>query len=225
DQEDERMQHPQAEVPAVDVSPLPDILESVPGARVQLLNPFRHVRGRNLEMLVENTDVSFGISNLDGNGALERIIAGSHWSFGNTVIPAERLLIGSHVPYRPVENVLFKLMESKLSEEDAAAIISGNANRMLRTPSHSDYSFAVSPSALGLPSRDELVDMRIWDGHYHGFLTGGDPVEQHRQIMSYIDRMGIERVVSVDVAGPCGMQGKATTYIDRIGGIWKRGTQ
>ncbi|SHF07172.1 hypothetical protein SAMN05443144_105111 [Fodinibius roseus] len=133
DQEDERMQHPRVEIPAVDVSPLPAVLESVPDVTVQLLNPFRHVRGDNLESVIKETDVLFDISNLDGNGGLERIMAGNHWYLGSTPIPSARLLMGSHVPFRPVENVLFKLMESALDEEDAAAIMSGNAARMLRT--------------------------------------------------------------------------------------------
>lgn len=133
DQEDERMQHPQVEIPAVDVSPLPAVLESVPDVTVQLLNPFRHVRGDNLESVIKETEVLFGISNLDGNGGLERIMAGNHWYLGNTPIPSDRLLIGSHVPFRPVENVLFKLMESALDEEDATAIMSENAARMLKT--------------------------------------------------------------------------------------------
>lgn len=60
--------------------------------------------------------------------------------------------------------------------------------------SHSDYSFTVDPAALGLPSRDELVDMRIWDSHYHG--TGS-----HEEIVKYIKRMGIERVISLDIGG------------------------
>uniref|UniRef100_UPI003569EA60 amidohydrolase family protein n=1 Tax=Fodinibius sp. TaxID=1872440 RepID=UPI003569EA60 len=133
DQEDERMQHPQVEIPAVDVSPLPAVLESVPDVTVQLLNPFRHVRGDNLESAIKETDVLFGISNLDGNGGLERIMAGNHWYLGSTPIPSDRLLIGSHVPFRPVENVLFKLMESPLDEQEAAAIMSKNAARMLKT--------------------------------------------------------------------------------------------
>lgn len=56
----------------------------------------------------------------------------------------------------------------------------------------SDYSFVVDPSALGLPSRDELVEMRIWDSHYHG--TGS-----HEEVVKYINRMGIERVISLDI--------------------------
>lgn len=131
DMEDERMQHPMVDIPAVDVSPLPSVLEKAPNANVQLLNPFRHVRGDELELMVEKTEVKFGISNLDGIGALERIIDGNHVYLGSTVT-SDRLLIGSNVPFRPLENVLFKLIESELTKEDAVAIMSGNAGRMLQ---------------------------------------------------------------------------------------------
>ena len=60
--------------------------------------------------------------------------------------------------------------------------------------SRSDYNFVVDPTTLGLPSRDELVDMRIWDTHYHG--TG-----KHEEMVKYINRMGIERVISLDIGG------------------------
>lgn len=129
--EDERMQHPLVEVPNVDVSPLPDILARVPGARVQLLHPFRHVRGDRLRSMVEETDVTFEISNLDGVAALERVMKGIHWYIPDLTIPPERLLFGSHMPYFPLENSLFKFMESPLSEEQLRLIISENAERLL----------------------------------------------------------------------------------------------
>lgn len=131
DQEDERMQHPQVPIPAVDVTPLPEALEQVPEAQVQLLNAFRHVRGERLRLMVEETNVAFDTSNLDGTGALERIMAGEHWYLREVEMPAERLLLGSHVPFRPLENVLFQLMESELTGEEAEAIMAGNAERVL----------------------------------------------------------------------------------------------
>lgn len=57
---------------------------------------------------------------------------------------------------------------------------------------HADY--AIDPTFFGLPTRDELVDLRIWDLHYHG--TG-----EHERAMAYADRMGIERVFSLDIGG------------------------
>ncbi len=129
--EDERMQHPLVEVPDVDVSPMPGILARVPDARVQLLHPFRHVRGDRLRSMIEETDVTFEISNLDGVAALERVMKGNHWYMPDLTIPPERLLFGSHMPYFPLENSLFKFMESPLSEKQLRLIRSENAERLL----------------------------------------------------------------------------------------------
>ena len=61
--------------------------------------------------------------------------------------------------------------------------------------------FAIDPKLYGIPDRAQLVDLRIWDTHYHGFLTGTDPIKQHEKMMFYVERMGIERVISVDIGG------------------------
>src|SRR5262245_49837996 len=61
------------------------------------------------------------------------------------------------------------------------------------------HPFVLNPADYGLPSRDELVKLRIWDMHYHGFVGGGIP--QHEENMFYVDRMGIERMMSLDIGG------------------------
>lgn len=61
--------------------------------------------------------------------------------------------------------------------------------------------FAIDPHLYGLPNLQDLIDYRIWDSHYHGFLTGSDPIKQHHEMMYYTERMGIERVISVDIGG------------------------
>jgi predicted TIM-barrel fold metal-dependent hydrolase len=61
--------------------------------------------------------------------------------------------------------------------------------------------FHLNPSDYGMPTRDELVAMRIWDSHYHGFQSSPQPIKQHEETMYYVERMGIERVVAVDVGG------------------------
>ena len=61
--------------------------------------------------------------------------------------------------------------------------------------------FALNPRQYGIPDRAELVDYRIWDSHYHGFLTNNEPIRQHEAMMFYVERMGIERVISVDIGG------------------------
>ncbi len=52
----------------------------------------------------------------------------------------------------------------------------------------------ISPETLGLPSFDELVDMRIWDLHFHGF-------HDMENVHPYVERMGIERLFSLDIGG------------------------
>ncbi|MCI0360501.1 MAG: amidohydrolase family protein [Planctomycetaceae bacterium] len=59
--------------------------------------------------------------------------------------------------------------------------------------------FALNPAAYGLPTRDDLVKLRIWDIHYHGFFGGG--IRQHEENLFYVERMGIERMLSLDIAG------------------------
>ena len=59
--------------------------------------------------------------------------------------------------------------------------------------------FALDPASYGLPTRDQLVKLRIWDMHYHGFMNGG--IRAHEENLFYVERMGIERMLSLDIAG------------------------
>lgn len=59
--------------------------------------------------------------------------------------------------------------------------------------------FALNPADYGLPTREELRKLRIWDIHYHGLWEGD--LKKHEETMFYVDRMGIERVLSLDIAG------------------------
>lgn len=59
--------------------------------------------------------------------------------------------------------------------------------------------FALNPAVYGLPTRDDLVKLRIWDIHYHGFYGGR--LRQHEENLFYVERMGIERMLSLDIAG------------------------
>lgn len=58
-------------------------------------------------------------------------------------------------------------------------------------------SYPIDPVFFGLPTREELVDLRIWDLHYHG-------TDVHERMMEYVDRLGVERVISLDIAGSVG---------------------
>jgi predicted TIM-barrel fold metal-dependent hydrolase len=63
----------------------------------------------------------------------------------------------------------------------------------------STTEFTLNPADYGLPTRDELRKLRIWDIHYHGLWEGN--LTKHEQTMVFVDRMGIEHVLSLDIAG------------------------
>jgi predicted TIM-barrel fold metal-dependent hydrolase len=87
------------------------------------------------------------------------------------------------------------------------------------------HEFALNPADYGLPTRDELVKLRIWDIHYHGFASrDGDGVRQHAETMRYVERMGIERVFSLEIGGhldrpfmPTGMEPQQLEILARDG--------
>ena len=62
--------------------------------------------------------------------------------------------------------------------------------------------FTLNPAHYGLPTRADLVAMRIWDIHYHGLERGN--LRRHKETQFYVERMGIERVLSLDIAGSQG---------------------
>src|SRR5215831_16942511 len=59
--------------------------------------------------------------------------------------------------------------------------------------------FALNPADYGIPTREELRKLRIWDMHYHGLWEGN--LKKHEETLLYVERMGIERVFSLDIAG------------------------
>jgi predicted TIM-barrel fold metal-dependent hydrolase len=61
------------------------------------------------------------------------------------------------------------------------------------------HRFALNPADYGIPTREELRKLRIWDMHYHGLWEGN--LRKHEETLRYVERMGIERVLSLDIAG------------------------
>ena len=61
--------------------------------------------------------------------------------------------------------------------------------------------FSINAADYGLPTRDELVSYRIWDTHFHGFYARQNPVAQFRANNFYVERMGIERSISLEIGG------------------------
>lgn len=133
DMEDERLQHPVVPIRSADVEPLLNIVPEIPEANIMLLNAFRVVRGDLFARFIKETSINFDIARLDGSGEIERVLNGRRGRVadGETKVSEERLLLGSHMPFFPLENALFKFMDSPMTEQQARAILYENAERLL----------------------------------------------------------------------------------------------
>lgn len=68
----------------------------------------------------------------------------------------------------------------------------------------SPREFHLNPADYGLPTREQFVALRIWDTHFHGFNGQGDVIAQYRFNQFYVERMGIERSISLEIGGTIG---------------------
>ncbi len=119
--EDIRTQHPNLVTPDVDLSPLPEVMEKVPGAKVQILN--HRLRGKLLEDLAKTPGVYFDVARVDGTDGVPNLVK---------AVPQGRVLFGTHAPFLIPESALIRLNEaSKLSEESLRAVLWENAVKVL----------------------------------------------------------------------------------------------
>lgn len=132
--EDPRVHLPVILTPPVDVGALPELLAKEPGIRLQLLNAFNGtdpLRGPVGRRLIEQTEVTFDFSHVEGQGGLGKLIAGDR-DAGRSPLPVARLAFGSHAPYFPCESALFKLFESPLGRPELEKLMHSNARRILK---------------------------------------------------------------------------------------------
>ena len=115
---DTRTQHPNLVVEDVDLAPLPDLMQRVPRARVQILND--KPRGPVFERLAETTDVLFDTARVDGTDGIPKLVRS---------LPAGRVLFGTHAPSLIPEAALIRIHESgELDEPALRAVYAGNAD-------------------------------------------------------------------------------------------------
>lgn len=132
--EDPRVHLPVMRTPAVDVSGLPEILTDLPNLKLQLLNAFNGtepLRGQAGQRLIEKTQVLIDCSHVEGQVGLGKLIAGDRDN-GRPPLPVERIVFGSHAPFFPCENAVFKLFESPLARPQLEKVMRGNAERFLK---------------------------------------------------------------------------------------------
>ena len=128
--EDERVHHAALVTSAVDVGPLVEVLKNVPQAKVQLINSAGPLLGNHVASLVRDTNVTFDIAAIEGNGGVGRLIEGKNPSYRGA-ISIERLQFGSHAPFFPCESAVMKLFESPLSREQLEKLMNANASRLM----------------------------------------------------------------------------------------------
>ncbi|MBI5775156.1 MAG: amidohydrolase family protein [Verrucomicrobia bacterium] len=121
--EDDRTQLALAKAAPTDTAPLPALLKKFPGARVQLLNAFRTLRGKPVLDLAA-VGVRFEIATLES-------VEGA----GNLLkqLPPDRLCFGSHAPFYYFESAKLKLQESDLTPAQRAALTHDNARKLLNS--------------------------------------------------------------------------------------------
>ena len=116
--EDTRTQHPQLQLPDVDLAPLPDVVRDVPGARMQLLH--YRPRGAVFEQLAKTTDVMFDTARVDATDGIPKLVKS---------LSAGRVLFGTHAPFLIPEAALIRVHESgQLNDSELQAVYADNAD-------------------------------------------------------------------------------------------------
>jgi predicted TIM-barrel fold metal-dependent hydrolase len=151
DMDDSRNHHPLVLTRNFSYMPLKDVLKNEKKAKVHLLYWNHRISAKQMDDLVDNTQVLFDIARVETNGGIEAMLEGNTnkkdrvftfgglertvseipWGRNSKPVPADRVTFGSHAPYFPVEANLLKLFESDLSLEQTRSIMETNASRLL----------------------------------------------------------------------------------------------
>jgi len=123
--EDDRTQPPLMRVPPVDLAPLPAVVKSTEGARLELLNCASHIDRDQYRAALDAGDVYADISMMEGVAGLGRHVH---------TFPLARLLFGSYYPFFYFESALLKVRESGLDHASQKAIREDNARGLSRRP-------------------------------------------------------------------------------------------
>ncbi len=120
--EDVRTQHPLVRVPPVDLSPLADLVKSIPRVRLEILNCTPIIGLEQLQPIASAGEVYFEFSMVEGVGGVARLVE---------KVSLERVLFGSNYPLFYFESALLKVQESGLPEGQKNALSQENARRLL----------------------------------------------------------------------------------------------
>lgn len=119
--EDTRTHHHLVQVPDVDLSPLPRVIQRTPRAKVQILN--HRFRPPQAQALAKTPGIFFDTARVDGTDGVPNLIDG---------VPAGRVLYGSHAPFLVPQAALIRVHESgRLKPAALRACYSENAEGFL----------------------------------------------------------------------------------------------
>ena len=119
--EDPRTQHPMMRVPDADLTGLAEVMESVPAARVQLLNQRTPLSADLAGLTRLYVDVA-RVESTDGVASLiERLAGGS-----------QRVVFGSHAPFLIPESSLIRVRESGLESDALQSLLHRNAEDLCK---------------------------------------------------------------------------------------------
>ncbi len=119
--EDTRTQHPSLQTPDVELMPLLDLMPSIPGAIVQILN--YRPRGAVLERLAKTPGIYLDTARVEGTDGVPTLVE---------KLPPGRVLFGTHAPFLIPEAAMIRVHESgRLDAESLQALMSQNARAVL----------------------------------------------------------------------------------------------
>ncbi|WP_417376838.1 amidohydrolase family protein [Gimesia maris] len=167
--EDIRTQHQSLQVADVELSPLPELAEKVPGLRLQLLNA--RLRPNLINKLSQAPGIFFDTARLESTDGVPGLVKR---------LPADRVLFGTHAPFLIPEAALVRVSESSiLDTEDLKFVLADNATQFFsarktsqkhpaRVRVKTDHSKKTTPppQTTGLPASEVLEDYRIWDSYF-----------------------------------------------------------
>ena len=119
--EDERTLHPLLRLHPINLTPLVELVASLPRLRLVLLNHSGAVNADVLKKLTRAGQVYVDIATVEGLGGVTQLLQ---------TVPADRVLFGSHFPFFYYESAVLKLRESKLETAQERVIRYDNAKRL-----------------------------------------------------------------------------------------------
>lgn len=120
--EDIRTQHPMIHTADVDLSPLPQLMEKIPQAKVQILN--WRPRGGLIADLSKTPGLSFDTARADATDGVAKLLRS---------LPSGRVMFGSHSPFLIPEAALIRVAEARLNKAELRSVLRANAEESLKT--------------------------------------------------------------------------------------------